>query len=84
LLAILTLALVVCGVGIGLRSGSPGLLWLGYIGFSVEVLALYFKTLGTLLGSALFFVSAGVLVIALAAIAYRLHARAQTQAGVMP
>jgi uncharacterized membrane protein len=81
LLAVLTLALVVCGIGIGLRRGSPALLWLGYAGFSIEVLALYFKTVGTLLGSSLFFLSAGVLVIALAAIAYRLHARAQTEAG---
>jgi uncharacterized membrane protein len=81
LLAILTLALVVAGIGIGLRTGSPGLLWLGYAGFSIEVLALYFKTVGTLLGSSLFFLSAGVIVIALAAIAYRLHTRAQTEAG---
>jgi uncharacterized membrane protein len=51
------------------------MLWLGYAGFSIEVLALYFKTVGTLLGSSLFFLSAGVIVILLAAAAYRLHAR---------
>jgi uncharacterized membrane protein len=78
LLAILALALVLAGIGYGLRSGSPALLWLGYAGFSIEVLGLYFKTVGTLLGSSLFFLSAGVIVIVLAALAYRLHARAHT------
>ena len=77
LLAILTLALVLGGVGLGLKMGSPALLWLGYAGFSIEVLAVYFKTVGTLLGSSLFFLSAGVLVILLSVLAYRLHARVQ-------
>lgn len=77
LLALLTLALVLGGVGLGLKTRSPALLWLGYAGFSLEVLAIYFKTVGTLLGSSLFFLSAGVLVILLSVVAYRLHARAQ-------
>jgi uncharacterized membrane protein len=80
LLAVLTLALVLGGVGIGLRTNSPAMLWLGYAGFSIEVLALYFKTVGTLLGSSLFFLSAGAIVILLAAAAYRLHARAGAEA----
>jgi uncharacterized membrane protein len=80
LLAILALALVLGGIGYGLRSGSGVMLWLGYAGFSIEVLGLYFKTVGTLLGSSLFFLSAGAIVIALAAIAYRLHARAGLEA----
>jgi uncharacterized membrane protein len=84
LLAVLALLLVLGGVGIGLRSNSPSLLWLGYGGFSIEVLGLYFKTVGTLLGSSLFFLSAGGLVIALAAIAYRLHARSQSRAEATP
>jgi uncharacterized membrane protein len=84
LLAILTLALVLGGIGYGLRTGSASMLWLGYAGFSIEVLGLYFKTVGTLLGSSLFFLSAGVIVIVLAAIAYRLHARAQTTQEAMP
>lgn len=79
LLAVITLLLVLGVIGLGLRRGSPALLWLGYAGFSIEVLALYFKTVGTLLGSSLFFLSAGAIVIALAAAAYRLHARAQAQ-----
>jgi uncharacterized membrane protein len=77
LLALVTLALVLGGVGFGLKTGSPALLWLGYAGFSLEVLAIYFKTVGTLLGSSLFFLSAGVLVILLSVVAYRLHARVQ-------
>ena len=46
LLAIITLALVLGGVALGLRLGSPVLLWLGYAGFSIEVLGIYFKTVG--------------------------------------
>lgn len=78
LLALLSLALVLGGVVLGLKLGSPGLLWLGYAGFSIEVLGIYFKTVGTLLGSSLFFLSAGLLVILLSFVAYRLHARVQT------
>jgi uncharacterized membrane protein len=77
LLAVLSLALVLGGIGLGLKLGSPVLLWLGYAGFSIEVLGIYFKTVGTMLGSSLFFLSAGVLVILLSVIAYRLHARVQ-------
>ena len=80
LLAVLALALVLGAVGIGLWSNSPTMLWLGYGGFSIEVLALYFKTVGTLLGSSLFFLSAGVIVVLLAVVAYRLHARTQPSA----
>lgn len=83
-LAIFTLVLVLGVIGTGLRSASPALLWLGYAGFSIEVLALYFKTVGTLLGSSLFFLSAGAIVILLAAAAYRLHARAQAAAESSP
>ncbi len=75
LLAIVTLALVVGGIWIGLKSSNGALLWLGYAGFSIEVLALYFRTVGTLLGSSLFFLSAGAIVILLAVAAYRLHSR---------
>lgn len=76
LLAVLALMLVLGGIWYGLRTGSAVMLWLGYVGFSIEVLGIYFKTVGSLLGSSLFFLSAGVIVIVLAAIAYRLHARA--------
>lgn len=77
LLALLTLAIVLAGISVGLRTSNSAMLWLGYAGFSIEVLALYFKTVGTLLGSSLFFLSVGALVIALAGAAYRLHGRTQ-------
>ncbi|MHA1179666.1 MAG: DUF2157 domain-containing protein [Alphaproteobacteria bacterium] len=79
LLAIAALTLVLAGIGFGLKTSSSAALWLGYGGFSLEVLALYFKTVGTLLGSSLFFFAAGFIVIALAAVAYRLHARMEAQ-----
>jgi len=79
LLAIAALILVLGGIAYGLRTGSSAALWLGYGGFSIEVLALYFRTVGTLLGSSLFFLAAGLIVIALAAAAYRLHARMEAQ-----
>jgi uncharacterized membrane protein len=81
-LAVATLAMMIAVIVWGLRSGHRGLLWLGYIGFSIEVLALYFKTVGTLLGSSLFFLMAGALLIALAFLAHRLHAR-ELKAGGM-
>jgi len=84
LLAIGALVLVLGGIALGLREGSRALLWLGYAGFSIEVLGLYFKTIGTLLGSSLFFLSAGVIVILLAYVAYRLHARVQPANEVAP
>lgn len=74
-LAISTLAMLIGVIVWGVRTGHRGLLWLGYIGFSIEVLALYFKTVGTLLGSSLFFLVAGALLVALALLAHRLHAR---------
>lgn len=80
LIAILVLALVLAAIFWGLKAGNRGALWLGYIGFSVEILAIYIKTIGTLLNTSLFFLVAGLIVSALAALAYRLHARGEIQA----
>ena len=79
MLAVLTLVLLVAVIAHGLRAGDRSLLWLGYAGFAAEVLALYFKTVGTLLGSSLFFLTAGLIVCGLAWIAYRLHQRTTTR-----
>lgn len=79
----LTLALLVAAIVWGSRSGQRNVLWLAYAGFSIEILALYFKTIGTLLGSSLFFLVTGLIVVALSAIAWRLHARSQ-QSEVAP
>ena len=74
-LAILTLALLIAAVFWGALSENRGLAWVGYAGFSLELLSLYFKTLGTLLGTSMFFLIAGLLVILLAYLAFQLHKR---------
>lgn len=84
LLAVLALALLIAAIFWGLKTGNSGALWLGYVGFSVEILAVYVKTLGTLLNNALFFLVAGLIVSALAAIAYRLNARNEAEAHAIP
>jgi uncharacterized membrane protein len=81
LLALLTLVGMVAAVAWGWRTDQRNILWLGYAGFSLEILALYFKTIGTLLGTSLFFLLAGVIVSALAAVAYRLHANEPSARG---
>ncbi len=70
---LLTLAGMLAAILWGARSGHRGILWLGYTGFSIWVLALYFRTIGTLLGSSLFFLATGLLVILLAWLGYHLH-----------
>lgn len=82
-IAIFTLALAIATVVWGLRTSNRGLMWLGYLAFSVEILGLYFKTIGSLLSTSAFFLSAAVLVAALAVVAYRLHAR-QTETEATP
>jgi uncharacterized membrane protein len=79
LLAVLALALTVAAIFWGLRTGNRGALWLGYIGFSFEILAIYSKTIGTLLNTSLFFLVAGLIVAGLAAMAYRLHAQREAK-----
>jgi uncharacterized membrane protein len=74
-LALLTLALLIAAVWWGWRTQHRAALWLGYAGFSLEILSLYFKTIGSLLGTSLFFLVAGVVVSALAWLAYRLLAK---------
>ncbi|MFN3869282.1 MAG: DUF2157 domain-containing protein [Hyphomicrobiaceae bacterium] len=73
MIAALSLALLLGLVVYGLRTGQRHLVWLGYSGFSVEILGVYFKTVGTLLGSSVFFFTAGFVVIGLAGLAWRLH-----------
>ena len=76
LIAALTLAAILAGIFYGSRRGDNSVLWLGYAGFSIELMSLYFKTLGTLLDTSLFFLIAGLIVSGLAWFAWRLH-RAQ-------
>lgn len=74
-IAALTLSLLVAAIYFAITFESRMILWLGYIGFSAETLALYFKTVVSLLHTSVFFVVAGLLVSALAWLAYALHAR---------
>lgn len=74
-LAAATLAMLVAAIAYAMSERRTGLMWLGYIGFSIEVLALYAKTIGTLFGTSLFFLAAGLLVAALAAVAWYLAKR---------
>lgn len=71
-LAIATLGLLLAAIWWGLHSGHRNALWLGYVGFSVEILGIYFKKFGNLLDTSLFFLIAGVIVAGLAVVALRL------------
>lgn len=82
-IAVFALGLAIAAVVWGLRTHNGGLVWIGYVAFSIEILGLYFKTIGSLLSTSAFFLSAALLVAVLAAVAYRLHAR-QGEAEVSP
>lgn len=74
-LAAASLAFVIGAIAYGWQAQHKGALWLGYIAFSVEVLGIYQKTVGSILDTSLFFLVAGVLVAILAYFAYRLAKR---------
>lgn len=78
-LAVIALALTLTAIWWGLTSSDRFALWLGYLGFSIEILGIYGRTIGTLLGSSVFFLTAGFVVAGLAYFAYRLHARRDVQ-----
>ena len=46
-----------------------------YLGFSIEILSLYWQTVGSILGTSLFFLIAALIVTALAFVALRLAQR---------
>ncbi|MFA5957857.1 DUF2157 domain-containing protein [Hyphomicrobium sp.] len=75
LLAIVTLVLLIAAIAHALSVTNRGALWLGYIAFSVEILALYSETVGSILGTSLFFLIAAVIVAALAYAALQLARR---------
>jgi uncharacterized membrane protein len=74
-LAAVTLAMLLAAIWYGLTSHHRGALWLGYIGFSIEILSLYWKTVGSILDTSLFFLVAGQIVSGLAFMALRLAKR---------
>lgn len=71
-LAALTLVLLLAVISYGAAMENKGALWVGYIAFSIEILALYWKTVGSLIGTSLFFLIAAILVALLAFMALRL------------
>lgn len=78
-LAIFALGLTLAAIWWGLAGSDRLALWLGYLGFSIEILGIYGKTVGTLLGSSVFFLTAGFVVAGLAYFAYRLHAQREAR-----
>jgi uncharacterized membrane protein len=75
MLAVLTFVLLLAAMAWGARMNHRGTLWIAYTAFSVQVLGLYAKTLGTLIGTSLFFLVAGLIVLGLAVLAWRLAQR---------
>ncbi len=75
----LALAVTLAAIWWGLAADDRLALWLGYIGFSIEILGIYGKTVGSLLGSSVFFLTAGFVVAGLAYFAYRLHQHRDAQ-----
>jgi uncharacterized membrane protein len=74
-LAAIVLLLLLAAISHGLESRNRGAVWLGYIGFSIEVLWVYWETVGSILGTSLFFLIAALIVSALAYLALRLARR---------
>jgi uncharacterized membrane protein len=74
------LAFAAAAIWYGLSCGNRDLVRLAYLVFSVEIVTIYFKTIGTLMGSAAFFLSAGLIMIGLAALAWRLERAVRTGA----
>jgi uncharacterized membrane protein len=74
-LAGLTLLGLVGAMAWALKTDNRAALWVAYVAFAVDIVALYIRMLGTLINTSLFFLSAAVIVTGLAWLAYRLHQR---------
>ena len=83
LLAVITLAGLLAAMSWALQTDNRGALWIAYTAFALEIYALYWRTLGSLLDTSLFFLVAAVLVSTLAWAAYLLHRR-KLPAGAVP
>jgi uncharacterized membrane protein len=84
LLGVLTLVAILGTLAWAWHTDNRGALWVAYAMFSVEIFALYIKKIGTLLGTSVFFLMSGLMVAALATIAYRLHSGTRARLGVAP
>lgn len=63
------------------RTDNRAVLWLAYLGFSIEIFSIYLKKVGTLLGTSGFFLATGLVFSALAYAAYRLHDQTTARKG---
>jgi uncharacterized membrane protein len=81
--ALAALAVLIAALTVGIKARSWLIMWLAYFGLIAEILGLYFKTLGTLLNTSVFFLVAGLLVTGLAAVLIRFGRQAQ-QSEVQP
>ncbi|YBV97590.1 DUF2157 domain-containing protein [Phyllobacteriaceae bacterium JZ32] len=76
--------IIILGLSIGALALSgrrnPSVRWIAYVAFSLEVLYLAFVTVGTLVGTSGFFLTAGILVLLLAAFVARMERRLHEKA----
>jgi uncharacterized membrane protein len=70
--AFVILAIVLATIAWAMATDNRPALWIAYGTFCAEILFLYFRTLGTLMDTSLFFGFAGLIVIGLASAAFRL------------
>ena len=85
--AAVMLATTAAAIWFGLQYSVRNLVRLAYVAFAIEIVTIYFKTVGSLIGSAGFFLTAGLLMIGLAVLALRLErlsAAGRTPAEVAP
>ena len=80
-LAVVSFAISLAAIGWAVRTNDRTLGRIGYAAFAVEVGGIYAKTIGTLMNTSLFFLSAGVGVVALALGAYWLNKRMIARVG---
>jgi uncharacterized membrane protein len=76
----ITLALLIAAMAAGWRTHNSRVLWLAYAGFAIEIFSLYIAKIGTLLSTSAFFFVTGILVMALAVIAYRMRSQLASEA----
>ncbi len=84
ILAVLALLMSVAAIWWGLKTHDATLHRIAYAAFAVEVIGIYIKTIGTLMGTSVFFFSAGLGVVALAVAAFWVDRRLRKMIGETP
>ncbi len=69
------LALSIWSINFGQRRDSPAAINIGFAAFGIETLYLYFETVGTLLNTAVFFLTGGIVLVLLALALERMRRR---------